>query len=122
MDIDATFMPVAVELIDSVFPTAITYQRDEGSSYDPTTGDVTANVVDYAIKAGVLSRGRAEAGGTAESYELRLWIQHSASGLPHLPTTADRVVYDGTTWKVTTIDPTYSSKALIASKIVCANQ
>ena len=122
MDIDATFMPVAVELIDSVFPTAITYKRDEGSSYDPATGDVTANVVDYAIKAGVLSRGRAESGGTAESYELRLWIQHSASGLPHLPTTADRVVYDSTTWKVTEIDPTYSSKALIASKIICRNQ
>ena len=122
MDIDATFMPVAVELIDSVFPTAITYQRDEGSSYDPATGDVTPNVVDYAIKAGVLSRGRAEAGGTAESYTLSLWIQHSASGLPHLPTTADRVVYDGTTWRVSSIDPTYSSKSLIASKILCRNQ
>jgi hypothetical protein len=122
MDIDATFMPVAVELIDSVFPTAIIYKRDEGSSYDPATGDVTPNVVDYAIKAGVLSRGRVEAGGTAESYELRLWIQHSASGLPHLPTTADQVVYDGTTWRVSTIDPTYSSKGLIASKIHCSNQ
>ncbi len=122
MDIDGTFMPVAVELIDSVFPTAITYKRDEGSSYDPATGYVTPNVVDYAIKAGVLSRGRTEAGGTAETYELRLWIQHSASGLPHLPTTADRVVYDSTTWKVTEIDPTYSSKALIASKIICRNQ
>ena len=122
MDIDATFMPVAVELIDSVFPTAITYKRDEGSSYDPATGEVTQNIVDYAIKAGVLSRGRVEAGGTAESYELRLWIQHSASGLPHLPTTADQVVYDGTTWRVSTIDPTYSSKGLIASKIIARNQ
>lgn len=122
MDIDGTFMPVAVELIDSVFPTAITYKRDEGSSYDPQTGDVTPNVVDYAINAGVLSRGRTEAGGTAETYEIRLWIQHSASGLPHLPTTADRVVYDGTTWKVNNIEPTYSSKGLIASKITARNQ
>ena len=122
MDIDSVFMPVAVELIDSVFPTAITYKRDEGSSYDPATGEVTQNIVDYAIKAGVLSRGRVEAGGTAETYTLSLWIQHSASGLPHLPTTADRVVYDSTTWKVTDITPTYSSKALIASKITCRNQ
>ena len=122
MNIDGTFMPVAVELIDSVFPTVITYKRDEGSSYDPATGDVTPNVVDYAINAGVLSRGRVEAGGTAETYEIRLWIQHSASGLPHLPTTADRVVYDGTTWKVNNIEPTYSSKGLIASKITARNQ
>ena len=122
MDIDQVFMPVAVELIDSVFPTAIVYKRDEGSSYDPQTGDVTANVVDYAINAGVLSRGRIEAGGTAETYELRLWIQHSASGLPHLPTTADRVIYDGTTWKINNIEPTYSSKGLIASKITARNQ
>ena len=122
MDIDATFMPVAVELIDSIFPTAIVYKRDEGSSYDPQTGDVTQNIVDYAINAGVLSRGRTEAGGTAETYELRLWIQHSASGLPHLPTTADRVVYDGTTWKINNIEPTYSSKGLIASKITARNQ
>ena len=122
MDIDATFLPVAVELINNVFPTAIIYQRDEGSSYDPATGDVTPNIVDYAIKAGVLSRGRTEAGGTAETYALSLWIQHSASGLPHLPTTADRVVYDSTTWRVSVIDPTYSSKGLIASKITCRNQ
>lgn len=115
-------MPVAVELIDSVFPTPIVYQRSEGKAYDPALGEVVETITDYSISAGVLSRGRTEAGGTAETYTLTLWIQHSASGLPHLPTTADRVVYDSTTWKVTTIDPTYSSKALIASKITCRNQ
>ena len=122
MDIDATFMPVAVELIQNVFPTAILYHRTEGKAYDPATGEVTETITDYRISAGVLSRGRAEAGGTAESYELRLWIDHSASGLPHLPTTADQITYDGVMWKVTTIDPTYSSKGLIASKIHCSNQ
>ena len=40
MDLDATFMPVAVELIDSVFPTAITYERVQPPTYDPSTGDV----------------------------------------------------------------------------------
>ena len=117
MDIDATFMPVAVELIDSVFPTSIAYFRNSGPSYDPSTGDVTENIEQFNISAGVLSRGRSEAGGVGESYEIRLWIQHSASGLPHLPTTADTIEYSGSTWKVTTVDPTYSSKALIASKI-----
>ena len=122
MDIDAEFLPVAVELIDKVFPTAILYERVQPPSYDPNSGDVVENVTQFSIKAGVLSRGRVEAGGVGETYELRLWIQHSASGLPHLPTTADRVEYDGVSWKVTSVDPTYSSKDLIASKLTARNQ
>ena len=37
--------------------------------------------------------------------------------MPHLPKTDDEVDYDGTTWKVVSVAPTYSSKALIASKL-----
>ena len=117
MNIDGTFLPVAKELIDSVFSTAITYIRNHGGGYDPSTGDVTPNSTQYEISAGVLSRGRAEQGGTGETHELRLWIHHGSGGLPHLPTTADEVEYSGLTWKVTTCDPTYSSKGLIASKL-----
>ena len=122
MDIDAVFNPVARELIDDVFATPIVYKRNAGKAYDPATGIVTDTVEDYSINAGVLSRGRAEDGGVAESYELRLWLHHGPDGLPHLPTTGDRVDYDGTVWKVTTCDPTYSSKGLIASKITARNQ
>ena len=117
MDIDGTFMPVAVELIDSVFPTSVTYFRNLGAGYDPSTGEVTQNVEQLVVSAGVLSRGRTEAGGVGEDYELRLWFQHSSSGLPFLPKTGDSIEYDNTVWKVTTVDPTYSSKGLIASKI-----
>ena len=122
MDIDAVFNPVARELIDDVFATPVVYKRIAGKGYDPATGTVTDTVEDYAINAGVLSRGRAEDGGVAESYELRLWIHHGPTGLPHLPTTADIVEYDSTSWKVTSIDPTYSSAGLIASKITARNQ
>ena len=122
MDIDATFAPVAVELIDNVFPTPITYHQPVASAYDPRTGAVApGGETATAINAGVLSRGRVEEGGAAETYELRLWIHHSAGGLPVIPTTADSVTYDGKRWKVTQIDPTYSSKQLIASKIMCRN-
>ena len=121
MDITSTFRPVAVELIQNVFPTAIVYSRIS-TAYDVSIGEVTETISNYNIKAGVLSRGRVEEGGTAEQYELRLWIDHSATGLPHLPTTADTITYDGTDWKVTTIDPTYSSKGLIASKLTLRNQ
>ena len=122
MDIDATFKPVAVELIDNVFPTWVIYERVQPPVYDPLTGGITENVTQVDIRAGVLSRGRVEQGGVGESYELRLWIHHASSGLPQLPTTADRVIYDNTTWKVFSVDPTYSSAGLIASKILCRNQ
>ena len=122
MNIDQTFKPVAVELIDNVFPTAVVYQRVEPPAYDPATGQVLEIVTQLNIKAGVLSRGRVEGGGVDESYELRLWIHHASSGLPQLPTTSDRVIYDDTTWQVTSVDPTYSSAGLIASKITARNQ
>ena len=117
MDIDATFLPVAKELIDQVFPTAIAYLRNEGGSYDPATGEVTQNTTQFDINAGVLSRGRTEEGGVGETQELRLWIHHGTGGMPHLPTTSDQVEYSGLVWKVVSIDPTYTSKGLIASKI-----
>jgi hypothetical protein len=117
MDISAVFTPVAVELVDSVFPTAIVYHQHGASVYDPTTGTVTGADTDHAIKAGVLSRSRVEAGGTSETYEISLWVHHGATGLGFLPTTADSFSYDAVVWKVVSVEPTYSSKTLIASKI-----
>lgn len=118
MDIDGVFLPVAEELIDSVFRTPIKYLQTENPAYDPATGQVTPNVTEHSINAGILSRGRTEQGGAAEEYELRLWIHHGSRGLPVLPKTSDRVYYDSVYWKVFNIDPTYSSDALIASKIL----
>ena len=118
MDIDAVFLPVAEELIDSVFPTPIKYLQTENPTYDPATGQTVPNVTEYDINAGILSRGRNEQGGVAEEYELRLWIHHGPAGLPVLPKTSDRVYYDGVYWKVFKVDPTYSSDDLIASKIL----
>jgi len=117
VNIDATFLPVGVELIDSVFPTDIVYHQSAGGSYDPLTGAVVSADVDYPIKAGVLSRSRVEAGGSNEAYTLTAWIHHGAGGLAFLPTTADSFTYDGLVWRIVEIAPTYSSKALIASKI-----
>ena len=118
MNIDSTFLPVAVELIDKVFPTDIKYIRDNGPTYDPATGEVTQDTTEYDIKAGILSRGRTEQGGIGETYEIQLWIHHDTDGLTELPRTGDVIEYDSTRWKVSSIDPTYSSKDLIASKIV----
>ena len=117
MDIDFTFLPVGVELIDSAFPTAIVYHQHGASVYDPATGTVTGADTDHAIKVGVLSRSRIEEGGPNEAYEISIWIHHGATGLSFLPTTADSFTYDAVVWKVVSVEPTYSSKSLIASKI-----
>lgn len=117
MDIDAVFLPVAEELIDQVFPTPITYVRIGQPIYDPATGQSTPVETPININAGILSRGRSEGGDTAGEYEMRLWIHHGPAGLQALPTTADRVLYDGVYWKIVTVDPTYSSDDLIASKL-----
>ena len=115
MDIDATFAPVADLLVNQVFPTQITYHEHRPGTYDPLKGTVTKDDTDYVINAGILNRSRVEGGGTAEVYELMLWVEHKT--LPILPKTGDEVTYDNTTWKVTEVAPTYSSKGLIASKL-----
>lgn len=117
MDIDLTFLPVAEQLIDVTFPTAIVYHRPGASTYDPLTGVVASTSADHSIKAGVLSRNRVEGGGVSETYDISIWVHHGAAGLPFLPVTGDSFTYDAMVWKVIEVSPTYSSKALIASKI-----
>ena len=121
MQITPTFLPVAEELIDQVFPTDVVYveHTDTTSGYDPLTGTIPTVEVQHNIKAGVLSRGRTEEGGVGETYELRLWIHHGPTGYANLPKTSDSVIYDSTTWRIVSIDPTYSSAGLIASKLTC---
>ena len=110
MNIDATFLPIGEELVGQVFPTQISYFKNDGSGYDPSTGEVTENITQHDIPAGVLSRGRTEAGGVGEVYELRLWIHHGRGGLPALPTTSDSLSYGGVTWKVTALTPPTAAK------------
>ena len=66
MDITATFLPVAKELIDQVFPTGIRYIKNSGGSYDPATGDVVVNSTQFDLNAGVLARALEE-GGVAKA-------------------------------------------------------
>ena len=117
MNIDAVFLPVAEQLINVEFGTDIVYHQHGASVYNPVTGTVTGADTDHAIKAGVLSRSRVEAGGPNETYEISLWVHHGGTGLGFLPTTADSFTYDAVVWKVVSVEPTYSSAALIASKI-----
>lgn len=118
MDVSAVFTPIGQNLTQNVFPTDIVYHQHGAKTFDPLTGTVTGTDIDHAIKVGVISRSRTEEGGSGETYELTIWVTHAASGLAFLPTTADTLTYDGTTWKVKDVAPTYSSATLIASKII----
>ena len=118
MNIDQTFLPIAEDLIGNIFPTQIVYHYNSGTGYDPSTGAVSAGYRDYTIPAGVLSRQRIEDGGVSEVYEITIWIHHGQDGMPETPKTGDYFTYDNIRFKVTSISPTYSSKNLIASKIV----
>ncbi|QQG31335.1 tail protein [Cyanophage S-2L] len=122
MDVTATFLPVAAQLIDRTFPTPILYRRAQTESYDPATGVLTRDVVEYPINAGVLGYRKSERSGAEEAREVRLWIHHGPGGLPDEPTTGDTVAYDGGIWRVTEADPTYTSQGLIASQLVCEYQ
>ena len=117
MDIDLTFKPIGVNLIENIFPTDVVYKQYFPPVYDPATGEVVETFTDHAIKAGVLYSQRVEQGGAAEDHELWFWVHHDTTGLPFKPKTNDRLVYGGETWKVVEIGPTYQSKGLIASKI-----
>ena len=118
MDVDS-FLAVGETLIDQVFPTPLVYHQhiDGTSGYDPLSGVIPSSQVDHSINAGVLSRSRTEEGGVGESYTIQIWVHHGATGLQFLPKTSDSFTYDGTVWRVTSIEPTYSSDNLIASKI-----
>jgi hypothetical protein len=87
----------------------------DNADIDPRDALTIKAYTEHNINAGVLNRSKVEDGGTAETYELLLWVEHKT--LPLLPTTADYVTYDGATWKVVEVAPTYSSKGLIASKL-----
>ena len=122
MDIDAVFTPIGLRLTSQVFPTDIVYQRHGTPTYDPATGEVTETITEYPLRTGVLYTKRTEEGGVAETREIYFWVSHDASVFPFMPTTGDTVEYDGSTWKVVDIGPTYQSKSLIASKITARNQ
>lgn len=117
MDVTAVFTPVAVELIDRVFPSDVVFHQHGSRAYDPVSGAVVGADTDHVIKAGVLSRNRVEQGGTSEAYDISIWVHHGATGLGFLPTTADSFSYNGVVWRIVEVSPTYSGTGLIASRI-----
>ena len=90
-----TFLPVAEELIDSVSsqPTSST-SATWGPATTPRLGKSLRTPSSSPSRLGCSPGAVHEAGGAGEDYEMRLWIHHGTSGMPHLPKTGDVVEYD----------------------------
>ena len=116
-----TFLPIAEKLIDNVFPTHIERSIPAiwGPHTTPAPGTLSKTPRNTPARLACSPGAASEAGGVGEDYEIRLWIHHGTSGMPELPKTGDVVEYDATQWRVVTVDPTYSSEGLIASKLTC---
>ena len=67
MDIDAVFNSVADNLINKTFNTPVLYIRSKGATYDPATGNVTEDIEQYNVNAGIEQIELTEEGGTAKS-------------------------------------------------------
>ena len=115
MQFDTLFRGVGKDLV-TLFGSDCTYHQNLPGTYDPLTGAVTAASVDHAVKVGVEEIKRVEGGGVSETREATMWFSHVL--LPIEPTTADTVTYQGSTWKVTSIDPEFAGDQLIAWKLV----
>ena len=118
MPLQDTFIPVAKTLVDLGRIGTCNLIRVD-STYDPAVGEVVEVETIYAGFGAVMKRWRDEAGGTGEDYRLEVWMDHQTTN--YLPETKDRVSYDGRTWKVISVNPTYSGDALVASKLTCAS-
>ena len=114
MQFDDLFRGVGKDLVE-LFGSSCTYHQHTGGTYDPLSGAVTAAIVDHAVKVGVEQIKRVEEGGPSEVREATMWFSHVL--LPLEPTTADTISYQGSTWKVTAIDPEYAGDQLIAWKL-----
>ena len=122
LDLDGIFGGVANTLINQTFNTPILYIHSKGMSYDPATGEVVEDVEQFNLMAGIEQIDISEEGGVGETREIKLYIKHGTNGLPYECTTGDRIEYKNRTWKVTVIDPEFTSKDSIASCITARNQ
>lgn len=117
---DAWAKPIA-KLANSTFVVpSLKYVR-VSRSYDPATGAVTATETEYSNCGAVEQSGRVESGGTAESYEVVVWLATESIG-EQFPTTGDHLIYMSMKWKIVSINPQYSGDVLYACQVTARNQ
>lgn len=71
--IDDVFGPIPGPLIQE-WGQDVVFVRQEGSSYDPTTGNTTKTTTSYDVKAVVLMLDRSEVGGLYQADDVKILI------------------------------------------------
>ena len=106
---DSWAKSLAQGLVDVFRETEVTFVRQTGQIYDPSTGQVVTEELPIKCGAAVEQVSRNEEGGVGETHTAIMWFDSTT--LPIAPTTADRVEYNQRTWRIVSIDPHYGSGA-----------
>ncbi len=111
-ELDAELPGLALELI-AEFGKVVVYSVVSAGVYNVATGDILPGEVNSTIKVivedyNLQSSGQAFASGLIESGDKKLTV--AAQSFAALPTTEDKFVVDGVTYRVVNVKITYSGE------------
>ena len=101
---DSFAVPLAKKLVDKFRVTGLDYIRVDEPVYDPATGTTMPTETTFASAGAVFpSFADQDNGGPSNDIELKVEICLADVG-NIIPTTRDRVIYQGRPWKVVRVD------------------
>ena len=115
---DGFATPLAKKLVDKFRVTGLDYTRVDEPVYDPSTGTSTPTETTFTSAGAVYpSFADQDNGGPSNTIELKVEICLADVG-NIIPTTRDRITYQGRPWKVVRVD-LKSGDALYSSTLTC---
>ena len=115
---DSFAVPLAKKLVDKFRVTSLDYTRVDEPIYDTSSGTTIPSETTYTSAGAVYpSFADKDNGGPSNDIEIRVEICLADVG-NIIPTTRDRITYQGRPWKVVRVD-LKSGDALYSSTLTC---
>ena len=115
---DGFATPLAKKLVNKFRVSSLEYTRVDEPVYDPSTGTSTPTETTFTSAGAVYpSFADQDNGGPSNTIELKVEICLADVG-NIIPTTRDRITYQGRPWKVVRVD-LKSGDALYSSTLTC---
>ena len=115
---DSFAVPLAKKLVDKFRVTGLDYIRVDEPVYDPSTGTSTPSETTFNSAGAVFpSFADQDNGGPSNDIEIKVEICLADVG-DIIPTTRDRITYQGRPWKVVRVD-LKSGDQLYSSTLTC---
>ena len=115
---DSIGVPLAKKMVDKFRVTGLDYIRVDEPVYDPATGTSTPSETTFTSAGAVFpSFADQDNGGPSNDIELKVEICLADVG-DIIPTTRDRITYQGRPWKVVRVD-LKSGDQLYSSTLTC---